>query len=263
MDKNLSFWPFWGEAFLSSFKSAFAIGHGVTLAATVIFGVADYYKFNWAEYMNLILWQIALGAFILSLIISLIVKAYSLYKQKANKVDELNSKRIDLVVVSGDKQYLRTRNNGKTLVGRVGIKTSGMKTIEDVGVKLCSFDNTLNQYKDSYLNPADCQLNQTATFDVHPSDVPKFVEVFTWQTHIPDDPLGICYYLNYQNGLRLGNAASSPYAIFTNIDTKEGKKHKLVLQVTGKDIPPVTKDFIFEITEGRLIWDEAPKNNQV
>lgn len=262
MGKNLSFWGFWWIAFLSSLKSAYAIGHGITLVATIILGIATYFKFFWAEYMGLIWWQIALGALIMSLIIGLVVKSHSLYKQKADKVAELNSKNIDLVVMSGDKQYLRYRNNGKTLVGRVGIKTSGVKTVEDVGVKLYSFDDTLNQNRDSYLNPTDCQLNQPATFNVNPSDVPRFVEVFTWEQH-PNIPIGICYHFNYQNSYRFVNAASSPLAIFTNIDVKEVKRHKLTLQVTGKDIPSVTKDFIFEIKESDLIWYEALKNNQV
>lgn len=215
--------------------------------------------------MSILVWAIPLTLFLVLFVPSIMVQSHFLYKQKANKVDELTKKEVDLVVIPNDKQYLVDTNKDQ-VIARVGIKTTGVSTVKSVGVILSAIDDIPNSQKGSLLSPANCLKDQLAQQDINLGDIYSFIEVFVWDKLRPNNPVYVQYHQNCQNELKSGNRVGVPFgrgAIPCSINVKDLKKHKLTLQVNGQGILPVTKEFIFEISESGLEWYEAPRNNQV
>jgi hypothetical protein len=262
-EKNLSICGFWWTAFLSSFKGAFGKVRAIMYVIAIILSILFYQHPKWGSTMNTLTWALPLGIFIVFFIPSLLLQSHYLYKQKANKLGILTKKEIDLVVIPNDKQYLLDTNKDK-VIARVGIKTTGISTVKAVGVILSAIDDIPNPQKGSLLSPANCSKDQLAQQDINFGDIYSFVEVFVWDKLRPNEPVYIQYYQNCQNELKSGNRIGVPLgrgAIPCSINIKDIKKHKLTLQANGQDILPVTREFIFEISESGLLWYEVPKNN--
>lgn len=212
--------------------------------------------------MSIPIWAIPLTLFLVLFIPSIMVQSHYLYKQKADKVDELNRKELCLIVESGNNQYFCPKiGDTNKMVARIGLRALGVKTIENVVVTLSSIDGKPNQNSSSFLNPVSCLPNETAIRDINPGDVTGLIEVFVWDKTRPNDPVYICYHQNQQNEIKNGNRTSGLGAIPCNLEITG--KNILELKATGKDTNQVKQDFIIEIVGGDLKWYEAPKNNPI
>lgn len=208
--------------------------------------------------MNDFAWLLPLIVFVIILGIVMFRRPYNLYKEKAEKVDELEREQIELVVDNTD-QFVKPRLSG-VMVCMVGIKTSAMKTVNDVRVFLTHINGNKNSNSDSPLNPTESRLGDPPNFNVNPGEALKLIEVVSCGPQ-EKHKLGIHYYTNYQEHMRAEQfkleKITDQNIVRSEIDIEKQEVNILTLYVTGQNMKPVEKDFVVEVKGEKLLFYPA------
>ena len=202
--------------------------------------------FGWGKLLSILVASLPFAAFVLSFISGMLRYSHKLYKVEADKVKQYETQDLELLVEDTD-QYFRRRGN--SMICRVGLRTSGVKAINNVSVALFAWDGNQNAFSDEPLNPTDAQiLGVSPCFIIKPGET-KFVEVLAWDFN--NNTMGIIYYKNYQIYLqsRSTTRIDNPFKIPQEIPCGN---HILILYATGNDIMPVQRDFIVELKDNKL-----------
>ena len=256
MENNLSFWSFWFRAIKTTFRTVLGIISTVMLALAIIFAIISAYHPVWEDWLNTFAWAFPLALFLVLFVPIVMVQSHFMYKKKAEKVDEYETQAIKFIVEDTD-QFIKPRLTG-AIVCRVGIKAISKKTICDVSAFITHINGEKNSNSSSPLYPAECRLEDPPSFNINPSEEPKFVEVVSWDPQ-KKDILGIHYYTNYQEIIR---TRQQPHVQLTDhnlirneIDIKEKKSVRFTLCVTGQNIQPIKEDVIVQVNDDNsLSW---------
>lgn len=208
--------------------------------------------------MNDFAWLLPLGAFVTIVGIVMWKRPYNLYKEKADKVGDLELQHIELIVENTD-QFVKPRLSG-IMVCMVGVKATAMKTVNDVRVFLTHINGKRNSNSGSPLNPAESRFGESPNFNVNPGEVTKFIEVVSWNPR-EKNKLGIHYYTNYQEHMHAQQfkleKITDQNIVRSEIDIEKQKANTLTLCVTGQNMKAVSRDFVVEVRDEELLFYPA------
>ncbi|MBI2853444.1 MAG: hypothetical protein HYX87_00805 [Chloroflexi bacterium] len=195
--------------------------------------------------MNTLAWALPLAVFLLLFVPSLMIQSHSLYRRKADKVQEYETQAIEL------EPDIQQESRMGIFVFRVGIRVLGRKAIRGILVYLTHYDGQENGLHDAPLRAANRLRNTTGAITVNPGQTQRYVEVLHYRPSVPE--MGIPYNLNYQLQELGVDIQNSPYSLPTKIDVGA---HSLTLYATGEDISPIEREVKVTINDDKLEMDD-------
>jgi hypothetical protein len=181
------------------------------------------------------------------------------WKKEREKV--LGYEKIDLeLIVEKDGQYIHKR--GTNWILRVGIKTNGRKSVNNVYLTVKKRNGKEHAYCDAPLHPAYSLPTDTGAFTVKPDDI-KFVEVCSWNLGSPE--MRLHYHVNRQIILRYYDKKYEkenqygipkhmiPFLLSDGVPINE----TIMLSATGNDTQAVSKTLRINASGKNPLWEEV------
>ena len=249
--KNIRFaWEFW----VSCYRYAIGVQGELATMVSILFAVLTTLGITGVVFafvqnrLDLLIMVLPLGIWLF------VIAPVMVWKKEREKVLEYEKDELELIV-GNSAQYVHQR--GDNWIFRIGIKTTGRKSVGNVGVVITKRNGRPHAFPDAPLRPAYSLPNESGSFSVKPDDT-KFVEVCSWSKGSPE--VRVHYHTSYQIILKYYDEKLSglpsiiaPFVLPDGIPVGES----ITLCVTGDNVPSVNKNLSIDISGKEPLWKEV------
>jgi len=263
--KKKYFKDFWWNIIKISFRKSFNIFSAIATALGVLILIATRFipqSVAWREILIDLSWQIPIGVFVGSFFINLFWQPALSFKEKSDKVEKYETSHLQFVVGNGMECIFQ---RGDNWIFRVGIKTLGRRSVENVEVVLLKRSGREHAFPDAPLRPAYSLPGGLASFIVKPDET-RFVEICSWNAK-PElcKEVGIHYHTSYEIFLRHFDEKYPPLNVSPIvapflIPDRVPIEETITLCVTGDNVKSETTAIKFDFSGKQPKWTEVKLN---